>query len=63
MSFQDTPSFVTHKGVKLKQKAMILLGQEVKYLSLELPEQWEIERGVDKTISKSCEWCEDKNTL
>lgn len=43
---------MAHEEIELQQKAAILLGWEVKCLSSELPDQWEIERGIDKTISK-----------
>lgn len=45
---QETANFVTHKWLELKQKAVILLGWEVIYLSSELQEQWGIERGTSK---------------
>ena len=45
---QETASFVAHKWLEFKQKAVILLGWEVIYLSSELQEQWEIERGTPK---------------
>lgn len=49
ISPQDTASVVDFdKGLELKQKAAILLGWKVIYLSSQFPEQWEIEKPSKK---------------